>query len=488
MPDLGYSLNIGLTGLRVSQDAISVLGHNIANVNTPGYSQQSAILSTNTSVAYGTNMFGAGATLTAVQSLRDQFLNLQVTRSIANQAGADTRYAGVEGVASAFTDDGTTGLSTQIQQFFAGFGTLAGNPESGALRQSVLGQAQTMINEFKSTYDTLTSQVNSADQQVGSIVGQVNTLTDQIATLNARIAQQFDPSADNDAIDQRQQLTDQLAKLVGIQVSTDSNNQYQISLDSGAAILVAGPSSYKMSTSLDPANQNHLAVSVQSGNIQVDVTDKVNGGTLGGYMDLRDNILPGYMAQLNRIAGSLASQVNAQNQAGYVPPNSSAATAVNGPALFTGNFDASGNPIYTDFINTLKLNPAVTADNSLIATAGTAGAGAGDNANALLLAGLQTTGTVDINGDGSVMSGPYSTIVTGLVNTVGTDAQRYNTLATNQQNLSNALQSQKTSLSGVDLDQQAALLLTYQQGYQAAAHFISTISQLTQQLMAAVQG
>lgn len=487
MPDLGYSLNIGLSGLRVSQDAISVLGHNIANVNTPGYSQQSAALTTSQSVAFGGFMFGNGATLAAVQSLRDQFLNLQVTQSIASQAGADTRYQGVEAVASAFTDDGTTGLSTQIQQFFASFGTLAGNPESGALRQAVLGQAQTMINEFKSTYGTLTSQVKSADQQVGSIVGQVNTLTDQIAALNARISARVDPTADNDAIDQRQQLTDQLSKLVGIQVSTDSNNQYQISLDSGAAILVAGPTSYKMSSAPDPANQNKLAVSVQSGNLSVDVTGKISGGTLGGYLDLRDTILPGYQDQLNRIAGSLAGQVNAQNEAGYVPPNSSAATAAHGPALFGGNFDASGNPIYKDFINTLTLNPAVSADNSLIATAGTAGTGAGDNANALLLAGLQNTGTVDVNGDGSVMSGPYTTIVTGLVNTVGTDAQKYNTIATNQQNLGNALQSQKTSMSGVDLDQQAALLLSYQQGYQAAAHFISTISQLTQQLMSAVQ-
>lgn len=486
MPDLSSSLNIGLSGLRVSQEAISVLGHNIANVNTPGYSQQNAALTTNAGVAFGTNIFGNGASLAAVQSLRDQFLNLQVTYSIASQAGADTRYAGVEAVASAFTDDGTTGLSTQISQFFAGFGTLAGNPESGALRQAVLGQAQTMINEFKSAYGTLTGQVQSADQQVGSIVGQVNTLTTQIAALNTRIASQVDPSSDNDAIDQRQQLTDQLAKLVGIQVSTDSKNQYQISLDSGAAILVAGPTSYQMSAAPDAANQNNLAVSVQSGNLQVDVTGKINGGTLGGYLDLRDTILPGYQAQLNRIAGSLAAQVNAQNQAGYVPPNSSAATAAHGPAVFIGNFDASGNPVYTDFINTLRLNPAVTADNSLIATAGTAGAGAGDNANALLLAGLQSTGTVDVNGDGSVMNGPYATVVTGLVNSVATDAQRYNTIATNQQNLGNALQSQKASMSGVDLDQQAALLLAYQQGYQAAAHFISTISQLTQQLMAAV--
>jgi flagellar hook-associated protein 1 FlgK len=215
----------------------------------------------------------------------------------------------------------------------------------------------------------------------------------------------------------------------------------------------------------------------------VDVTDQVNGGTLGGYMDLRDNILPGYEDQLNRIAGSLASQVNAQNEAGYVLPNTDATSASTGPALFTGGFTASGAPDYTNFVNTLQVNPAVLANTNLIATAGSAGSGSGDNANALLLANLQNTGTVDVNGDGSVQSGPYTTVVTNLTNTVATDAQRYNTIYTNQQNLNSALQSQKTSLSGVDLDQQAAQLIAYQQGYEAAAHFISTISQLTTQLM-----
>jgi flagellar hook-associated protein 1 FlgK len=481
--DLGTSLSIGLTGLQVNQDAISVVGHNIANVNTPGYSQQSAVISTNPSQPYGTMNFGTGASVTAVQALRDQFLNLQVTQSIASQSGAQTRYQGVEAVSSAVTDDGTTGLSTQIQSFFASLQTLASNPESAAQRQAVLGQAQTMINEFQSSYQTISSQISNANQEVGSVVQQVNTLTSQIAQLNGQIASQVDPTGDNDAIDQRQQLTDQLANLVGIQVSTDSKDQYQISLDTGAAILVAGANAYQMTTSPDASNSNNLSVQVQSGNMAVDVTDQVNGGTLGGYMDLRDNILPGYEDQLNRIAGSLASQVNAQNEAGYVLPNTDATSASTGPALFTGGFTASGAPDYTNFVNTLQVNPAVLANTNLIATAGSAGSGSGDNANALLLANLQNTGTVDVNGDGSVQSGPYTTVVTNLTNTVATDAQRYNTIYTNQQNLNSALQSQKTSLSGVDLDQQAAQLIAYQQGYEAAAHFISTISQLTTQLM-----
>jgi len=91
--------------------------------------------------------------------------------------------------------------------------------------------------------------------------------------------------------------------------------------------------------------------------------------------------------------------------------------------------------------------------------------------------------SVDTNNDGVGDSGPFSTVVNALINKVGTTAQELNTTATNQENLTTALQTQKSSVSGVDLDSSAAQLLAFQQGYQAAAHFISTISQLTSQLM-----
>jgi len=213
MANLTSSLGIGLSGLQVAQESMSVIGHNIANINTPGYSQQSAVLSTNPSQNYGNLQFGTGANVSAVHALRDQFLNLQLTQSLCAQSGAQTRSNGLQAVSSAFADDGTTGLSTQIKQFFASFQTLSANPTDASLRQNVVGMAQSLLTEFKSANATLTSQVTSLNQQIGSIIPQVNTLTSQIATLNTQISQQIDPTSANDAVDQRQQLTDQLAKL-----------------------------------------------------------------------------------------------------------------------------------------------------------------------------------------------------------------------------------------------------------------------------------
>jgi flagellar hook-associated protein 1 FlgK len=505
MGNLSSSLGIGLSGLQASQEAISVIGHNIANVNTPDFSQQQAVLTSGQALNYSGIMFGTGVTVSSVQALRDQFLNLQVTQSLCGQSGAQTTYQGIQAVTPAFTDDGTTGLNTSISNFFSSLSTLAGNPTSAALSENVVGAAQGMLQQFQTSYQTVTGQITSANEQVGSLVPEINTLTSQIATLNTSISQQLDPTADNDAIDQRQELTDQLASLVGIQVSTDSNNNYQITLDSGAATLVSGGNAYQMVATPNGALGNNYGVTVVTGASSTNVTDSISGGQLGADLNLRDNLLPAYSSQLDTIAGSLVNQVNKLNMAGF--GTDANGNSVTGTPFFTGtgidanadaNFgyvnlpnnalpaSAANAPIYSGIINSLVVNPAIVATPTLIASASTANT-PGDNSNVMNMANLQTAlGTVDTNDDGTGDSGPFSTVVSGLINDVGTQSQKYDSISTNQQNLTTALQTQQTSVSGVDLDQEAAQLLQFQQAYQASAQFISTISQLTQGLMTTV--
>ena len=112
MPGLTSSLNIGLSGLQAAQGALSVVGHNIANVNTPNYSRQRADLNANQPQTFGTLEFGTGVNLANILGVRDKFLEMQITQSTSRQQGANVRYAGVEGISSVFQDDGTSGLST----------------------------------------------------------------------------------------------------------------------------------------------------------------------------------------------------------------------------------------------------------------------------------------------------------------------------------------------------------------------------------------
>ncbi|HNX94708.1 MAG TPA: flagellar hook-associated protein FlgK [Holophaga sp.] len=487
MPGLNSSLNIGLSGLEVAQAALNVVGHNIANVNTPDYSRQRAIITASDSQNFGNLQFGAGVTLTNVQGIRNRFLDLQITQATSRQSGAETRYNGLEAIASAFQDDGTSGLNTLVQNFFNGFNKLASTPEDGSARNNLIGQAQSLVNGMQSRYEMLENQRKQADGSLSGIVEQINSLTKQIAQLNDRIATEPLPGSDNDARDQRQTLAKDLASLVGVQVFEDDKGRMQISLDSGAAVLVNGNTAYKMSLAPSTIAGNYQNVQVAQGSgAMVDITTKVNEGQLGAYLDLRDDVLPGYERKLDELAAGIASQVNTIHNAGF------ALNGTTGRDFFLGAVanGANGLPTtvtavsnYKGMVNSLKVNSVLATDPSLIAAAGVAGA-AGNNSVALRLAALQqATGTVDTNGDGTGDSGPYSTMISSLANRVGTDAQGFGVTSTNQDNLLSALSTQRDRASAVDLDEEATSLITFQRGYQAAARFISVIDTLTDQLV-----
>ena len=218
MPGLNSSLYIGLTGLSASQSALNVVGHNIANVNTPGYTRQRADLSSNVASAQGQVYFGTGVSLNSISGIRDKFLDLQIYKETAVQTGADQRYSTVNAIATSLGDTSSSGLGAQIQSFFQSFQDLAASPESTALRTNVVGKAQTMITSLKTQYSMLDDQRRSADQSVGDLVAQVNSLTSQIAKLNDQITSTVPVGSNNDAIDQRKALTDKLSSLVGIRL------------------------------------------------------------------------------------------------------------------------------------------------------------------------------------------------------------------------------------------------------------------------------
>ncbi len=498
MSGLNSSLQIGLTALQASQSALNVVGHNISNVNTPNYSRQRAILVNNASQTFGNMQFGTGVNLNNILGVRDRFLEMQITQATSRQSGADARYAGVEGISPVFNEDGSeAALGMLVQRFFQSFQDLSSRPEDGAVRTNVIGKAQSLVNGLKSRYQLLTDQRSQADRNVGSLVTEINSITAEIAKLNTRIATEPSKGADSDARDQRQGLANRLAGLVGIQVFQDSKEQLQITLDSGAAALVSGNTAYTMTATPDAGlgNYNRVDIVLASGT-PVNVTGAIREGSLGGNLDLRDNVLSGYQRKLDELAAGIAGQVNQVHRAGFALNG-----VTTGTDFFLGtavNYAASNLPLgqvaglpttvsalnnYQGMVNALTVNAAVVSNPGLIAAAGVAGA-VGNNQNARNLANLQTNvSTVDTNGDGVGDSGPYNTFVGSLVNTIGTQAQGFRTRSTGDENLLAALQTQRDRVSGVDLDEEATNMMAFQRGYQASARFITVINQLTDQLV-----
>jgi flagellar hook-associated protein 1 FlgK len=497
MPGLTSSLNIGLSGLQAAQGALSVVGHNIANVNTPNYSRQRVELNSNQPQTFGTLEFGTGVSFTNIMGVRDKFLEMQITQSTSRQSGANARYAGVEGISSVFEEDGNSGLSSLVQNYFRSFQQLAARPEDSSARTNITGQAQSLVNGLKSRYQLLEEQRTLSDQSIAITVTEINTLTAQIASLNDRISSEPTPGADSDGRDQRQALANQLASLVGIQVFEDNRSRLQITLDSGVAVLVSGSKAYSMSAAPDnsvpnPLDNNYRRVYVDMGGASpVDVTTLVKEGSLGANLELRDTTLRGYEATLDELAAGIVGQTNLLHRTGYDLSGSAVAgtawqdlflgAAANGANGIPATVSAANN--YRGMVNAMTVNAAIVANPSRIAAANAANS-PGNNVNAQALANLQNAvNVVDTNGDGTGDSGPFQTVISSLVSTIGTDSQRSESTATTQDNLISALKTQRDRVSSVDLDEEATALLSYQRGYQASARFISVIDQLTAQLI-----
>jgi flagellar hook-associated protein 1 len=487
MPGLSSSINIGLSGLQANQSALNIVGHNIANVNTPGFSRQRVVLSSGLSQTFGTLQFGSGVNLSQIVGVRDRFLDMQITQALSKQSGANARYSGVEAISSTFNESGDSGLGMQIQKFFQGFQELTAAPEDNALRTNLLGQAQTMVTGLQSRYKSLEEMRTTADATISSVVQVVNTLTGQVAELNKRITAEPVPGSDNDARDQRKNILDQLAQQIGIQVYEDDRGQVQVALDSGAAVLVSGVGSFQLSAAPDPANGNHLGVKLGlSGGTPTDVTSQIKEGVLGANLDLRDNVLSGYQRKMDELAAGIVGGVNLLHRAGFGTTGAGnndffAGTVANGANGLPTTVSAASN--YKGMVSALSINSALVADPKLIAAASVAGA-PGNNTQARALADLyNASATVDTNGDGVGDSGPYSSMVAGLANLIGTDSQQFQIRGSSADNLATALQTQRDRVSGVDLDEEATNMITFQRGYQAASRFVNVINQLTDQLV-----
>ena len=523
MPGLSTGLNIGLSGLTAAQSALDVVGHNIANVNTPGYSREQAVLASSNSLSYGNLQYGAGVTLESISGTRNQLLNQQITTALSQQSAAQANYTGLQTVSTVFQDNGTTGIGSQLNAFFTGLQNVAAQPQDASQRSALVGTAQTLVATLQSKYQALQTSQTSADQQVVALTGQVNTYTSQIAALNKKLASESDPSSDNDAQDQRQALVEQLANVVGIQSYTDSKGQLNISLEGGGTPLVSGGTAFTMSTVQNtssgvPPYFNDVQVNLDS-TTSVNVTGTVTNGTLGAQLNLRDSLIPGYLQQMDQMAAGLAYNVNSLQSSGLAL-NGAAPTGID---FFDSGTVASANTNHlpstvtvppagtaaTDYKGTvmaLKVNAQIVADPSLFAAAGatainpaTGLADPGDNTNVNAMVALQTeANTIDTTAAGYPTinpatgvavnpalnsSGTFSDFATTLATQVETAASQWNTTATNTENIATALSTQRTSASGVDLDTEAANLITFQRGYQASAQFINVINTLTNQLL-----
>jgi flagellar hook-associated protein 1 FlgK len=310
-------LSTGVSGLQAFQRALDTTSHNIANVGTDGYSRQRADFMTRPPQAFGSNWIGSGVAVSSVQRIYDDLLAQQVRTSSSGFESADA-FAAQTGRINNLFGNTTTGLTASLQKFVNGLQEVANAPASIASRQVMLGEARGLAERLKS-YDSQLGQFDrDVESRITSEASTVTSLAKNIAQLNGQIADGFARTGQppNDLLDQRDRALDQLSAHINISTVKQDDGQLNVFVGSGQPLVIAGQSN-KLVSVADPYDsaRHGVALQVANGN-PLDITSSLTGGTLGGLVDFRTQVLDPTRNSLGRLSVGLADVINQQQHAG----------------------------------------------------------------------------------------------------------------------------------------------------------------------------
>jgi flagellar hook-associated protein 1 FlgK len=459
MATINSAFNLISGALEADQSALNIVANNVANANTPGYTQQVPNWRENPPVEINGVNYGTGVSETGATSVRDRVLEERLHQQQQAASASTTRLAALDSIQALFPPDSGSESSTagdigsDITGFFDSFAALEINPTDNSSREAVLSAARTLTGDVSNAAASLNAQRISLDQEAASVTSQVNSLTSAIAQLNVQI-QSSSPDTDAGTLeDQRQQDLGQLSQLIGINQITTEHNGISLTTTSGAMLVSEGTSTPLTAGTVN--GDTHFFV----GSADVTSALMAGGGELGGYLTARDQDIPQVLTELDKFAFNLSTQVNAVNSGG-TDISGATGTAANPLNIFSEPGAMAGSAARMRVIMT---------DPSQIAAAAK-GEGSGDNANAIALAGLASQPIAN----GLTPSDFYSNFVTALGSTVS-QVQIENTA----QNASvTQLQTARDSLSSVNLNDEAAFMQQFERSYQAASQVFAILNRV----------
>ncbi len=543
-------LGTAASGLQAFQRAISVTGNNISNANNADYSRQRVELGTRPPSFTGQGYIGNGVRVESIERLFDQFTVDRLRETSSSTSQYETFFSFSERVTNLMgdTDAGmAAGLESFFDAVQTVANDPASIParqlmlsESDSLAfrfQNLDSQLDSMRGEINGNLENIVTEING----LSSAIADTNrSVVDAIALGNGAVP--------NDLLDKRDGLINKLSELISVRTVQQDDGAVNVFVGSGQALVIRYLDT-PLQTVRNDFDSSRSEIAMVSGGASVVITDNLNGGKLGALLDFRDQVLDPAQNSLGRIAVSLATEFNLQSNLGVdldgaagvdyfslATPQVAGSTANMGAATVTAVFDSanisalttenytlgfdgavwslsrvsdgqpvamtgSGTPVdpfVFDGLNVEVTAGAVAGDRFLIQPTRSGGsaigllvsnpreiaaatvAAPGDNSNALLLAGLQTAQTME-NGSTN-FQGAYGQ----LIGMLGTQTRSAQIAAEAQGALLAQAQESRDALSGVNLDEEAADLIRFQQAYQAIAQVISVADSTFQTLLAAV--
>lgn len=310
-------INTAMSGLNAAQVALSTVSNNISNYNVAGYNRQTAILAQNGGMSTMSGFIGNGVTVTSVNREYNQFITNQL-RGAQSQAGAQNAYFEKISQIDNLLASKTNTLSTNMQDFFSNLENLVSNAGDDAARQTVLGKANGLVNQFNNTDKYLRDMDSGVNQQLSDSANQINSYSQQIAKLNDEITRLRGSGGEPNALlDQRDQLVTELNQVVGVQVMQQDGDAYTVSFANGLT-LVQGSNAYQVEAVPSSGDPSRLTIGYNRGNGVSEVPEgQITSGSVSGVLKFRSESLDSARNQLGQLALAMADSFNQQHRAGF---------------------------------------------------------------------------------------------------------------------------------------------------------------------------
>ena len=447
---------IGYSGVRASQIALSATGQNIANVNTPGFSRLRPDLQSlggQTAVS-----IGGGVQVGSIRRLSNDFQNQQLWRAGTDQNYFNTSQQYLTALEGLIDSEGSS-VSVGLDNFFAALSEASSTPESIALRQQIIGESKQLAQRFNGLNSNIGTQLNALQGQRVAMTSEINGLSGNIAELNAQIREMESSGRDTATLrDYRENLIKDLSQYAGIRVQEASDGTLNVSLANGQP-LVAGATAGQLKINANLAGEQEMTL------VFAKTTFPLNqqgiGGSLGGLYDMEYGALRPAQQDLHDMASAVATMIN---------------------DALAGGFDLNGNPGQPLFSYNAGSTSGMLAVNALgaseLAFSDTAGE-VGNNKTLLAMLELKSA-SVTVAGESVPLNDAYA----GLVGRVASASRQNQADLRATTTVAEQAQAQRDSVSAVNLDEEAVNLMAYEQAYQANMKVISTSNDLFNAVLA----
>ena len=369
---MGFRLTMDIAkgALASAGRGMAVNGHNISNVDTPGYSRQTEVITTNRPHSIGKVQLGAGAATDKVNRHVDERLEGRLTEQRSRFATFDEAIVYVDNLEALFNVDSDFHLGKLMSEFWQGWHKVSNHPDDPSARSVLLESARNMTEQFNVLSNDLTRMKTNVSQDIEAGIKQVNTLIDKIAKLNVEIHVTEATRPANDQRDMRGQMVTELSELSNVNTVEQPNGYLTVMTKNGYP-LVVGNRAYDLTS-----NRGAVGWQTSSGGV-VDISDSIRQGKLGGWLMIKDEILAETDKNLDALSREVMWRVNKVHSRGvgttYFQTATTSCEAPKDGKLYNLPFGEridydGGMKIWTKTLNSPEPATAIELDTGLSTT------------------------------------------------------------------------------------------------------------------------